>query len=80
MAPRTGQWGLEYPHEGPSVDFEPSIEARDKASFRALYQGVDGSTSYFQENNDYTEMCGGSEAGSFLRPIDLCITQLWASE
>jgi len=25
---------------------------------------------------DPTEMCSGSEAGSYLRPIDFCITQL----
>ena len=28
------------------------------------------------ENNYFTEMCSGSEVGSYLRPIDLCITQL----
>jgi len=28
------------------------------------------------ENNYFTEMCSGSEAGSYLRLIDLCITQL----
>ena len=28
------------------------------------------------ENNYFTEMCSGSEAGSYLRIIDLCITQL----
>jgi len=28
------------------------------------------------ENNYFTEMCSGSEAGSYLRPIDFCITQL----
>ena len=26
------------------------------------------------ENNFLTEMCSGSEAGSYLRPIDFCIT------
>jgi len=26
--------------------------------------------------NYFTEMCSGSEAGSYLRPIDFCITQL----
>ena len=26
--------------------------------------------------NYSTEMCSGSEAGSYLRPIDVCITQL----
>jgi len=26
--------------------------------------------------NYFTEMCSGSEAGSFLRLIDFCITQL----
>ena len=28
------------------------------------------------ENNYFTEMCSGSEAGSYLRLIDFCITQL----
>jgi len=28
------------------------------------------------ENNHFTETCSGSEAGSYLRLIDLCITQL----
>ena len=28
------------------------------------------------KNNYCTEMCSGSEAGSYLRLIDLCITQL----
>ena len=30
------------------------------------------------ENNHFTEMCSGSEAGSYLRCIDSCITQLKA--
>jgi len=30
------------------------------------------------ENNHFTEMCSGSEAGSSLRPIYTCITQLKA--
>jgi len=30
------------------------------------------------KNNHFTEMCSGSEAGSFLRLIDSCITQLKA--
>jgi len=28
------------------------------------------------ENNYFTEVCSGSEAGSYLRLIDLCITRL----
>ena len=28
------------------------------------------------QNNYFTEICSGSEAGSYLRLIDLCITQL----
>jgi len=31
--------------------------------------------NYFK-NNWFTEMCSGSEAGSYLRLIDFCITQL----
>ena len=30
------------------------------------------------KNNHYTEMCSGSEAGSYLRLIDSCITKLKA--
>ena len=30
------------------------------------------------ENNSFTEMCSGSEEGSYLRLIDFCITQLKA--
>ena len=30
------------------------------------------------ENNNFTEMCCGTEAGSYLRRIDSCITQLKA--
>ena len=29
-------------------------------------------------DNHFTEMCSGAEAGSYLRPIDSCITQLKA--
>ena len=32
------------------------------------------------ENNYLTEMCRGSEAGSYSRPIAFCITQIQASE
>ena len=28
------------------------------------------------KNNYFAEMCSGSEEGSYLRPIDFCITQL----
>jgi len=28
------------------------------------------------QNNHFAEMCCGTEAGSYLRLIDLCITQL----
>ena len=28
------------------------------------------------QNNYFTEMCSGSEEGSYLRLIDFCITQL----
>ena len=32
----------------------------------------------YGENNCFTEMCSGSEVGSYLRLIDFCSTQLWA--
>ena len=31
-----------------------------------------------RKNNYFTEMCIGSEEGSYLRLIDFCIPQLWA--
>ena len=36
---------------------------------------VDMYTPQFK-NNYFTEMCSGSEAGSYVRRIDFCITQL----
>ena len=41
----------------------------------ALVHHPDLLTSQF-ENNYFTEMCSGSEEGSYLRLIDFCITQL----
>jgi len=40
--------------------------------------GANANTQYpgVLKNNYFTEMCSGSEAGSYLRLIDLCITQL----
>ena len=35
-------------------------------------------TSPAFKNNYFTEMCSGSEAGSYLRRVDSCITQLKA--
>jgi len=35
---------------------------------------VCGSSQF--KNNYFTEMCSGSEEGSYLRLIDVCITQL----
>ena len=32
--------------------------------------------SSVNDNNYFTDMCSGSEAGSYLRRIDFCITQL----
>jgi len=37
--------------------------------------GTDRYSSQFK-NNYFTEMCSGSKEGSYLRRIDLCITQL----
>jgi len=41
-----------------------------------FFGGGDGSYSSQFKNNYFTEMCSGSEAGSYLRLIDFCITQL----
>ena len=41
----------------------------------ASWLGIGTSVLQF-ENNHFTEMCSGSEADSYLRLIDFCITQL----
>ena len=38
-----------------------------------LYRAI---LDWYHENNYFTEMCSGSKEGSYLRLIDLCITQL----
>ena len=40
-----------------------------------VQKGVGSRASQFQ-NNDFTEMCSGSEVGSYFRLIELCTTQL----
>ena len=40
------------------------------------YLGEVSSERAGEENNYFTEMCSGSEEGSYLRLIDFCITQL----
>ena len=37
---------------------------------------IPGGVSSQFKNNDFTEMCSGSEEGSYLRFVDFCITQL----
>ena len=37
-------------------------------------------TAVLRSNFHHAEMCSGSKEGSYLRLIDLCITQLWAGE
>ena len=37
---------------------------------------VGGGSMVNGKNNYFTEMCSGSEEGSYLRLIDFCITQL----
>jgi len=40
--------------------------------------GDDGDRHSFQlKDNRFTEMCSGSEAGLYLRLIDLCFSQLY---
>jgi len=51
------------------VCFEGRILARSRRR---------GPSSNRFKNNHFTEMCSGSEAGSYLRLIDSCITQLKA--
>ena len=42
-------------------------------------EGIGGRVDQFK-NNYLTQMCNGSEAGSYLRLIDFCIAQLYARE
>ena len=50
---------------------------KDTAQARtASYEGVVGGGA--TQNLFHTEMCSGSEAGSYLRLVDICITQLWS--
>jgi len=41
---------------------------------RVVHLSVQYSSQY--KNNHFTEMCSGSEEGSYFRIIDFCITQL----
>ena len=43
---------------------------------RSLRPGLWNSSQF--KNNHFTEMCSGTEAGSYVRRIDSCITQLQA--
>ena len=45
---------------------------------RVLKRVFDGPRGGTRENNHFTGMCCGTEAGSYLRLIDSCITQLKA--
>ena len=47
----------------------------ERNAARAGESSADCHSSQFK-NNYFTEMCSGSEAGSYLRLIDFCITQL----
>jgi len=38
--------------------------------------GTETCNTFQFKDNHFTEMCSGSEAGSYLRLIDLCISQL----
>jgi len=60
---RPGPWQGVHGRRGPRGD-----EGMDRRQRRPV-------ETHF-ENNYFTEMCSGSEAGSYLRRIDFCITQL----
>ena len=55
----------------------PDSKDRKKVGPQGKYREPDRYRSQCK-NNHLTEMCGGSEAGSYLRRIDSCITQLKA--
>ena len=55
----------------------PDLSWGSSTSCLQMRSGTDRCSSQF-ENNYFTEMCSGSEAGSCLRLIDFCITQLSA--
>ena len=48
---------------------------RDYSKFNPSQAELEGQR---HKNNHFTEMCSGSEAGSYFRLIDSCITQLKA--
>jgi len=56
---------------------EVPAECSEPVDPTALGQVLNWHSSQFK-NNHFTEMCGGTEAGSYLRLIDSCITQLKA--
>ena len=56
----------------PDVD---DISTATSSNARALQGARPCSQSM---NNYFTEACSGSEAGSHLRIVDFCVTQLWA--
>ena len=61
----TSEVGIEQNRSG----FSPGIAKLDSAN---------GGYQFQFKNNHFTEMCCGTEAGSYLRLIDSCITQLQA--
>jgi len=58
--------------------FSDSIVKAGKTDdvLHVLVSGVARQVTPYHNNNYFTEMCSGSEAGSYLRLIDFCITQL----
>ena len=59
----------------------PSLKVRvlktfELLLFRSEAVGQDGNILREFKNNYLTEMCSGSEAGSYLRLIDVCIAKL----
>ena len=58
------------------------MQARGEVHERELFSSDASDDNYLTtgecqfKNNYFTEMCSGSEAGSYLRLIDFCITQL----
>jgi len=61
------------PASGGKREKRKGNQQRGKKTFLQAF--LHSSSSQFQ-NNYFTEMCRGSEAGSYLRLIDFCITQL----
>jgi len=66
------------PTRSDSQESQESQESQDRQDSQGSQDSQDSQDthSYQFKNNYFTEMCSGSEDGSYLRLIDFCMTQL----